>query len=431
MKKLLYILILVLISVYTINAQTIKDTTATIAVDSITQTSINELEFDLWVQNVSDSWQYFANGTFQLVVPSIIDYSNLSIQYIEGSGQLYDPVAGLPPYIVNAGVLSDRISIIVIGPETVDEARKINTTERKKIGRFVLRSSDTREDIGSMLNWREPVDYYQACAFKYDETDPEPNSIEYKQDDNFELSDTLSTVKYLSTSSSVPPMALTDFWVRYTGKKTVAAYWKTATEYKNRGFIIRRGLDVTNGNPDDFPDSFFTDTVADYRNPRFNLMMRGSFISLDPKDYGPIPDTVKYRNSKYCYRLFYQNYADDIIGLASTCLDVPNAVIEFAQANPNPFSDKTVIRYILKDNVRLTVTVRDLLGQEIVELTDRESGAKLKDIEMTAGEHFTVFQAPLLVAQGAYDIIFIAIPIDDNLVEESRAQVRVQLVKGQ
>ena len=45
------------------------------------------------------------------------------------------------------------------------------------------------------------------------------------------------------------------------------------------------------------------------------------------------------------------------------------------------------------------------------------------------GPHFTIFDASDLAAQGLYDIIFLAIPINDPVYEFSRAVVKVQVLK--
>lgn len=100
-------------------------------------------------------------------------------------------------------------------------------------------------------------------------------------------------------------------------------------------------------------------------------------------------------------------------------VDIPYAVIVQAIPMPNPFSDGTKITYKLDDDVYLTATVYDLLGQVVQVLIDNQF--------LKMGNHEINFQASDFAVQGMYEAVFTAHPINDNSIELSRAVVKLQL----
>jgi hypothetical protein len=150
--------------------------------------------------------------------------------------------------------------------------------------------------------------------------------------------------------------------------------------------------------------------------------------------YGQFLDTIQYRDVEYCYRLYanfideYGNITPDSL-LAQACVPIPNAVIVEANPSPNPFKDKTTIKYKLDDDVYLTVYVTDPTGRIVRKLNDKETGKLLDNTRQTRGGHETLFEPPPYVSVGVYEIIFIAYPIDDPSVEISRSIVKVILMR--
>ncbi len=416
------------------NSQTFElDTLAVVRIENTFRTAPDVLEFDLMLRKSSELWRYYANSTFQFTFPfQDYDYRNVSIELISGSSDLTIVSPGVAPYKIMAATLSDRIQIIILGPEKLDDALLIAPDVAVRLGKFRIKSNDGT-DLPDALYWKRPILYYQAAAFKYASGDPVPDFVlEVDEEDNIDMSNISENFVSYADDASVPPiMSLDYFRAEYRGNLQVALWFKTFTEYLAKGFIIKRAYRMPQRGTDleAIPDEAFTETVADWTKYPHEEMLTAQFTSLQGKEYGTILDNIDYRGVEYIYRLYYQDAFDDVKKLATRSLTIPNAVIEYAQADPNPFVSQTRIRYYVRDDVILTCVVFDRIGQQIAKLRDASTGALIEGLETKAGWHETVFNASDITAQGTYDIVFIAYPINDPTVELSRAIVKVQLMR--
>jgi len=437
MKLLLNIFLICIIFLFCINksnSQTFElDTLAVVKIENTFRTAPDVLEFDLMLRKSSELWRYYANSTFQFVfaLPEY-DYRNLSIELISGTSDFTIVSPGVAPYSIRAAPLSDRVQIIILGPEKLDDAHLISPDVAFRIGKFRIKSSDG-SDLPDALYWKRPILYYQAVAFKYASGDPVPGFVlEVDEEDNIDMSNISENFVSYADDASVPPsMSLDYFHAEYRGNLQVHLWFKTFSEYLAKGFILKRTYRMPQRSTDleAIPDKAFTETIADWDKYPHEDMLKAQFTSLVGKEYGIVIDNIDYRGVEYIYRLYYQDASNEVKKLATRSLTIPNAVIEYAQADPNPFVSQTRIRYYVRDDVILTCVVFDRIGQQIAKLRDASTGALIEGLETKAGWHETVFNASDITAQGTYDVVFIAYPINDPTVELSRAIVKVQLMR--
>lgn len=436
MKIKLYILILIgfiSISYHGVAQAITEDTLAVVQLENSFRTSQSTLEFDLVLRKSSDTWRYYANSTFQLIFPvSDYDYKNIKVELLDGTSDLTLAAPGVAPYKMLAGTLEDRISVITIGPDKIEDAHVIPMGVAVKMGRFRISSIDGTP-IPDYVSWKRPITYYQAAAFKYDINNPVPPYIVVVDyEDNVEMSNAGENFISYADDATVPPsMSIEFFKAAYMGNLQVDLWFKTFSEYQAQGFVIKRSvrLPVVGEDLENMPDDAFIVDVADWKVPPNDQMLTGQFTSRIGKEYGIIRDVIEYRGVEYIYRLYYQDAENNLVKLATRSLTIPNAVIEYAQASPNPFTSETRVKYYLRDNVYLTCVVFDRIGQLVAKLKDANTGEMLEGVEKTIGWHETVFSASDVTAQGSYDIVFIAYPLNDPGVELSRAIVKVQLLR--
>lgn len=413
----------------------INDTLAVAYLKNILKTSPSTLEFEIYIQRTHEIWRYFANATFQfeLSYPQNYDYTNLKLELVPFTSEIIGVVPGNPQYRILTGTLRDRIQIIVLGPENFQEALLILPDSTVKVGRFKLSTRDG-SSIEEAIFWKRPINYYQAVAFKYADGDPIFDDIyEIHQDDNVELGNASYNLVVFKEEQSIPFSTVLDFFnARYVGNLNIELLFRTLSEYKTKGFIIKRAVRVPSAdlNIEALPDEAFTFTVADWKNDKFSQILTGQYTSRTGKEYGVINDEIQYRGLEYIYRLYYQDEADRLIKLATRLVPVPNAVIEFAQADPNPFESQTKIRYFVRDDVRLSCYVFDRVGKRITTLSDLSTGEIIDNRITKRGWYETIFKASEITSQGSYDVVFIAYPINDPGVELSRAIVKVQYVRN-
>lgn len=413
----------------------INDTLAVAYLRNIFKPSPNTLEFDIYIQRTHEMWRYFANATFQfeLSYPSNYDYTNFKLELLPQTSQIIDVVPGEPQYRVLTGSLRDRLQVIILGPEKYEQSILIPPDSTVRIGRFRISTRDG-SPIEENIYWKKPINYYQAVAFKYSEGDPIFSEIyEIHQDDNVEMGNASYNFVVYKEESSIPFATILDFFnARYIGNLNTELWFRTLSEYKTKGFIIKRAVRVPSSdmNIEALSDEVFTVTVADWKNEKYAPVLTGQYSSRSGKEYGKINDEIEYRGLEYIYRLYYQDENDRIAKLATRLVPVPNAVIEFAQADPNPFESQTKIRYFVRDDVRLSCYVFDRVGKRITTLSDLSTGEIIENRITKRGWYETVFKASEITSQGSYDVVFIAYPINDPGVELSRAIVKVQYVRN-
>ncbi len=417
------------ISIFTQNI----DTLAIVRIENILLVQPDTLQFDIRIYRNSDRWSKLANGTFQLTIgdgTTSVYEENAKIEYISGSSQLrVYPITGQltkDSYFISPSIIRDRVSISVLGPELFQDANFIPKDTGLLIGTFqVIEKSGNTLPLN--INWLYPQFYYQACAYKLENDSIVPPFITWNlANDNIEMEDIhrTTTVRYEADIAPDPYVKLKYFYARYEGQRKVGLYWETETEFLNRGFILRRGY-LPFGSRDTAGVEF-KDFVASYEGgegkpPVPEMIGLGS--SRLGKPYSYKHDTVPFRGETYCYALYYKDFYGAEHYLASSCVKIPNSVIVYAQANPNPMTTSTTIEYQLDDDVLLECNVYDLLGRKVKNLIDLQ--------EIKLGKHEIVFETPRehLASQSMYEVIFIAHPIDDPAVDISKAVVKVQLIR--
>jgi|DewCreStandDraft_4_1066084.scaffolds.fasta_scaffold00054_210 hypothetical protein len=448
MKKIaLKIIFLLLLPIPSFTQSTIIDTIALISANNILIKQMDTLQFDLYITRTSDRWLYYANGTFVLDFDTTgiqIDPTKFGLEYIPNTSDLpvAPPVGDTPledAYLITPRVLypqtvvintgdtilaPGRFSITVSGPLNYPLTKLVpRDSIGIKIGQFILyRKYQDTLPIYSKLRWMAPSEYYQACAYKLDHDSLLAPYVVYAyQNDNFEMDNNgLNTaVKYQIHRAPEPEMRIECSSFTYAGVKKVKLVWKTLKEAYNKGFIIRRGIRPFNIKDPTKVD--YSKVIARYDGPTpQEQALKGLGTSPFGKDYQFI-DSAEYRGETYCYLIQYEDFNGKLHDACNPCIEIPHAVIEYTQANPNPFSTSTKIVYRLLDKVILTAKVYDLTGKVVKVLFENE--------ERDRGEYIVEFLADELASQGLYEVIFVAYPVDDPSVEISRSAFKMQLIR--
>lgn len=435
MKKKLYIILSVIFFWSTANLiSQAFDSTAQITISS-KLVSPDTLILEFTAVRLTDSFlTNWANSTFMVKFDDSVDYSNIGVvECPDQSGIPYKNPANnsFGAYKTQIDVVNDRIAFGYLGPYTNDSTVFIPLIGSTSVtlGRYFVYTKDgssfprgsTPEEDGVRFLWVSPVEYYQAFAFK---TDLPIDSLTvagwFLENDNVPaVGDNFNSVKFKNDVSPRPRMILEYFKARYASNLKVVCEWKTRSEAFNKGFILKRGL-----MPFDEidPEKVNYDVnVADYREPQNALAMTGLGTRDPGKSYRYRFDTVSFRNYVYCYELLYQDFNDNIISLAKSCVNIPNAVLTYLQANPNPASKTAQVEYTVEDDVYLTCGVYDAIGRKIISIFDDEF--------VEIGTHTFSINLPEHLASGVYDIIMIAIPINDTSVEKSTGVFKLQVIK--
>lgn len=435
MKKLLLITFFFITFLNVSKAQEIEDTLGIVEIRNTYLRSDDTLVFDLYLLRFSDIWRYYANGTYQfefLGLGDEYDYDKVDIKAVEGTSELQpEYLSGKPPYDIWSGILQNRISIFVLGPDRIEqESKYVYLDSVVRISTFKLFTKDGTS-IPEYINWKQPTGKWQSNAFKIDDISLMPPNIRYftlEEDDNIEMDDGLETMVIYSSSDAGRPQFVFDFFeAEYAGVKNIRLNWRTLSEVNNYGFKLYKAPRYNSAVPVDELDY---ELVATYENGmNYFPQMEGEFYSENPKDYSFEYDTVRYRGGDYCYKLSYEDANEGEKTLAYSCVNVPNAVIVEAKPSQNPFDVATEIQYKLEDDVYLTVEVYDAIGRYVKTLPDDETGRLLKNFYKKKGVHTATFHAKELSSQGLYNVIITAIPVNDNNVEISRAVVKTQYMR--
>ena len=240
-------------------------------------------------------------------------------------------------------------------------------------------------------------------------------------------------VKYDIYEGPEPCYKVLSFVPEYSGTLNVNVNWTTDCEAYNGGYMLLKGMRFSSNTAD--CDVNYTDTLDRYDVPTAQsskLLPKGGYYSGQGASYGPYNDVVQYRDIEYCYKLLhFDELTGEWIEDACNCLPIPHAVISYAQGNPNPFTEKSIIKFVLEDDVYLTVKVIDITGRTIKHLSFNDEVMKKSYVERTPpGEKYEVeVDGADLAANGLYDVIFLAYPIDDPVYEFSRAVVKLQMIR--
>ena len=183
-----------------------------------------------------------------------------------------------------------------------------------------------------------------------------------------------ATIKY---SQQPIPVELTSFTANITNEGNVVLNWSTATETNNQMFEIERRAES---------DEYYEIGYVE-----------GAGTTTEPKEYFYIDQTVE--PGEYYYRLkqidfngVYE-YSDEVFVEVKAAL-----TFSLEQNYPNPFNPSTKIEYSINQSGLVTLTIFDMLGNEIWALVNEEKSAGVYEVdfnaeELTSGIYFCQLQA--------------------------------------
>jgi hypothetical protein len=392
--------------------------------------------FDLHIERISDKWLKFVNGTFSFNFEDSISYriSPFNTELSQIKTELRQDVSvgnDIPTkgYRTDFQIYDNRLSITILGPEKFEDCESVEMDKPLLLGTFTISTSEQYLP-DYLIKWMEPHSWYQACAFKLSDDILIDNSIPYfYADDNMSMDDS-TKITYLFINDTLRKEFRLDYFrAMYIGQLKAQYYWRTIEEYDILGYTVYRGINLPGVDEVEYSELVGTWRPGDKHKPEFIV----NYNYPNPKLYAYYDDYLEFRGGSYCYAL-YGSFIDPRTGqtydrlLDTSCVPSPRAVISEASAYPEVFTDETTIKYTVDDDVYLTAFVSDILGKELKKLEVPEWGLLDKKI-VKRGTYTFQFRAPDLASQGFYNIRFIAMPIDDPTVEESRADVKLQLVK--
>ena len=462
-KALIFFFIIIFLFFSKVNAQN-KDTLA-VAILSEPMLFNNALQWDIKLYNPTDKWLRWVGGTFVFTIPGVnLNNSQFFVQYRSPTDLNAVPIPGndLPEdaYVVQPDIVDGpcgpndvyrgRVSVTVTGPDSLEDAVVIPMGDTISVGRFSLVIMDENvkfpPEVPEDIKWLEPYNYYQACAYMTEQniavSAMNPSVLKFYRANNIEMSKYgKGKVNYDKMAGPEPCYELIDFAGTYMSNLEVHLTWKTNCEANNGGYMLLRGMRYSLNQTED--QVSFTDTLGRYdvaSDQSWKLNARGGYYSGQGAIYGelgsdanpPFVDFVQYRDIEYCYKLLHYDIEltewieDDII-----CVPIPHAVITYAQGNPNPFSTESKIKFILEDDVYLTIKVIDLTGKTLKHLTFNGSVMDRVYTQRTppGSQYEVTLSSDGLASQGMYDVVFLAYPINDPVYEFSRAVVKLQMIK--
>lgn len=397
-----------------------------------------EMIFDLEIRRKTLTWDRWANGTFQF------DFDDKSLEindqlykferYNDGGITWTNIVTAVPTpdkgYYSKTLVEPGRFVIGIIGPKTYQECELVPSDTYLKLGTFRVISLSGKKFLKDdqsgpiKLEWKLPYNYYQATDYKTP-TRIDINQVQefYSLDDNIELRDPFDeeSIQFINDVTPGNKFELLNFSARYVGLKKILLDWETQTEFNNQGFlfkrIIRPAWNQASLEDLDFSKSNYIRSFNDGSENAKQLLSKSNIGSI----YQYTFDTAGPRGSYHCYQLSYLTNFGDTVTVGETCVFVPNAVITYAQNNPNPFEKQTTVEYTVEDNVNLEINLYDGTGRMVKQV--------LKQINHPKGTFSMDLVMPEFSMQGLYDLVFIAYPIDDPSVELSRAVVKMQVIR--
>ncbi|MFC2119949.1 T9SS type A sorting domain-containing protein, partial [Bacteroidota bacterium] len=164
------------------------------------------------------------------------------------------------------------------------------------------------------------------------------------------------------TPPAIVPVELTSFAANVNNEGDVILNWTTATETNNQGFEVQRSTD----------NQFTTIGFVD-----------GFGTSTENHNYSYVDGSVQA--GSYTYRLKQVDYDgtfeySDIVEVNVTVPDV----FSLEQNYPNPFNPSTMIKFSLAADSKVSLTVFDILGQEVSNLISGNLAAGLHEINFNA-----------------------------------------------
>lgn len=422
-------------------AQTIqREVLSIVSIENVAVIDPQTLEFTITLKRTSPIWERWANGTFQFQIVGIssarYDPSAMKIELLPNSSDLpIAPYANAPltAYSYCISLHPGWISVFIYGPDQFRDATFFPLDSALRLGRFRVTMTDGGR-IGTAVAWMEPLDYYQANAYKL-EVDSIAYGVRwYRADDNVEMRNyprvdgTVQDVIVRTDSFRVAPapepcltLKTDSFRAEYLGDRLVQLYWSTLCEQGVRGFVIRRRCLCSTLPPSE----------TEFREVRrFGIPFDTALFSKGTTTVGfdytmSTPDTVEFRDIVYEYELSAIMYDGSRRFLDTTSIRIPNSVISSATVFPNPTTTQATIRYTVEDRVRITARVYDVTGKELALLLDNEVVPRSQPGTVNT----IVWNAPDQASQGLYNVVLIARPVDDPTVELSRAILKIQLLR--
>ncbi len=461
------IIILLIICSFQLQSQFVKEVEdALIQIRNTIPQSPQELDFEIHLLRFSDEWERYANGTYQLKLyadpkgPAInVDYSQIEFTFLNDSELNLDLTIETPTvqsinnkYYIEHKIMDNRLVINVLGPDKYDDAMPIPETDEQlnydeqetvRLGRFKIKHKNPRQRIPPVVRWIEPIPYFQSTAFKNNLGIEVYGIFDYfNADDKIELvnPDLNIASRFRNDPTEPLPFRMSYFSARYIGGEKIQLGWKVNTEIFLQGFVIKRKILDFFATEDELADlSKYDDApivfTYDPANPerfREELVGEKKYIPT-PKEYGPVFDVltpdelIANRGKWYCYMLYRVDFIstgvfESEFPIEQAFVQIPNSVIAYAQASPNPFSKTTRIDYELDDDVTLHAAVYDLQGKVVKELVPQGS-------RVQKGTYTVDLTMPENATQGLYNLIFSAAPISDEQVRNSTAIVKLQMIK--
>jgi len=429
--------LLIVLACITFATSFAQDTTvqANIVVTNLFDPRPDYLVFEIDVRRVSDQWLLWSDATIRLWANEglgvvSLDSAQYSIAYVPGTSVLpvgtYAPAA-MSAYTIDPQLDTTFVTIAVHGPDQSGSAFAIPLRDSLyRLGRFEIR----RLDGGNAPSYLSIVDTrgyrYQANAFKMDHDSVTGSGAErevwYQLDDNVEMNTIYSITQRGAPCSD---LTITEFTGEYIGDLRVRLRFVAECEMYTRGYFIERAI-VTQVDPANL--SFEPLPSLTYTT---NPLLVACSTCVSPTIYENFIDDVLYRRTLYAYRVASVARNSDVITYHDTIfVRVPNAIISNAKLLENPFRDRTTVQFNIDDRLTLTVAAYDVGGRLISYLND-EKGNPIISREYPQGAKYEAkFEAPEVASQSMYNIVFLAVPINDRSVEDlSRVVIKAQLLK--
>jgi|GEM_PF-2777493 len=424
-----------------------RDTLAVIKILNTIPVTPKEWTFDIHIQRSDDFWQKFVNATFefQLYDYDLEQYQSFNpedLSFVIDSSDLPAIVNNkrslrfiTDSFYVESKVDTNVFRIWFDGPDSlfnIEDIPKVNGNDETVLLAKVrmIASKDYKLTRSPVLKFSSPVSYYQDVAFKNVKIDTIDNIIYYEHD-NISLYNPNSNyiVDYREDPDEPFAFKFRDINATYVGDEKINVNFSTRREIWQAGFKVKRM--VLPPFTDRFDNLDFNaegKLIASYNQSDGQDVYEESLISNYTKvlgdDYAIVDGDVTKRGSIYCYQVSYDDNAEDnqtnwILG--TKCITVPNAVISYASAQPNPVVYDTQLEYFVEDEVSMLIKIVDVEGRILKEVNEPH---------LTKGRHFLHLTFPEFSSEGLYTIMLVARPYENNdpMVKESTALIKLQKI---
>jgi hypothetical protein len=414
MKKLMIVCVLMLCSFNTLRAE--LDTLCTVILKDAIKTDPDSLQFSLFLKNRSDEWRWWANGSFQVQLAYNNDIANIEnfefVKLNEENGSFI-----LPDNIYSHKLLitDNSFLINIVGPKKIDDCIFISRDSTILLGKYCI-VAKSHNNFSDSLIWKEPLNIWQSCAYKAKKDSVVGTDLLwFKSNDNIEMTDRHnSTVcEYIIEKTPPPQFILKNFDVKYAGAGISTIQWETLTEAYNQGFSLHK-----------IPSTFMNNSFDESKSLKVTDHLMDSRLvgckNYYGKQYPMIYDTLAGEGLSFKYLLTYTDYNNEVHRIDSATIFYPRSIISFAQSNPNPFTNQTIINYIAEDDLIINCSVYDLKGKEVLKIFDGE--------QIKRGEHRIIINSDQLHSSGFYELILIAEPASENSSDQSQVVIPLHLL---